>query len=127
MKKADTLTNSEMQVMDALWKLPDGGCVHDIIAHYPEPKPAYTTISTFLKILQNKGFVAYKKLSGKTYTFFPLLTKDEYTATVVKNVKNSFFGGSSSSFVKYFVEKENLSENEINELIEIIRNSNQNQ
>lgn len=127
MKKTDTLTNSEMQVMDALWKLPDGGCVHDIIAHYPEPKPAYTTISTFLKILQNKGFVSYKKLSGKTYTFFPLLTKDEYTATVVKNVKNSFFGGSSSSFVKYFVEKENLSENEINELIEIIRNSNQNQ
>ena len=127
MKKTDTLTNSEMQVMDALWKLPDGGCVHDIIAHYPEPKPAYTTISTFLKILQNKGFVAYKKLSGKTHTFFPLLTKDEYTATVVKNVKNSFFGGSSSSFVKYFVEKEKLSENEINELIEIIRNSNQNQ
>ena len=124
MKKFDTLTKAEMQVMNALWEMPDGGCIHDIIANYPDPKPAYTTVSTFLKILLNKGFVEFRKLSGKTHTYYPLISKENYTNQVMKDVKESFFGGSGSSLVKFFVEKEKLSESEIKELIEIInRNS----
>ncbi|MBQ8694367.1 MAG: BlaI/MecI/CopY family transcriptional regulator [Bacteroidaceae bacterium] len=124
MKKSDTLTKAEMQVMNALWEMPDGGCIHDIIAHYPDPKPAYTTVSTFLKILLNKGFVEFRKLSGKTHTYYPLISKENYTNQVMKDVKESFFGGSGSSLVKFFVEKEKLSESEIRELIEIIKESN---
>lgn len=124
MKKSDTLTKAEMQVMNALWEMPDGGCIHDIIAHYPGPKPAYTTVSTFLKILLNKGFVEFRKLSGKTHTYYPLITKENYTNQVMKDVKESFFGGSGSSLVKFFVEKEKLSDSEIKELIEIIKESN---
>ena len=124
MKKSDTLTKAEMQVMNALWEMPEGGCIHDIIAHYPDPKPAYTTVSTFLKILLNKGFVEFRKLSGKTHTYYPLISKDNYTNQVMKDVKESFFGGSGSSLVKFFVEKEKLSESEIRELIEIIKESN---
>ena len=124
MKKSDTLTKAEMQVMNALWEMPDGGCIHDIIAHYPDPKPAYTTVSTFLKILLNKGFVEFRKLSGKTHTYYPLISKDNYTNQVMKDVKESFFGGSGSSLVKFFVEKEKLSDSEIKELIEIIKESN---
>lgn len=124
MKRSDTLTKAEMQVMNALWEMPDGGCIHDIIANYPDPKPAYTTVSTFLKILLNKGFVEFRKLSGKTHTYYPLISKENYTNQVMKDVKESFFGGSGSSLVKFFVEKEKLSESEIKELIEIInRNS----
>lgn len=122
MKKFETLTRSEMQIMNVLWKLPEGGCIHEIIGHYEEPKPAYTTVSTFLKILLNKGFVEYRKLSGKTHTYFPLISKEEYTRTVMKDVKNSFFDGSCSSLVKFFVEQEQLSEEERNELIEMIKN-----
>ena len=81
MKKFDTLTKAEMQVMNALWDMPEGGCIHDIIEKYPEPKPAYTTISTFLKILLNKGFVDYRKLSGKTHTYYPLISREAYTGT----------------------------------------------
>lgn len=121
MKRLDTLTKAEMQVMNALWELPDGGCIHEIISLYPEPKPAYTTISTFLKILHSKGFVDYKKLKGKTYTYYPLVTRNEYTGIVMKDVKNSFFGGSISSMVKFFVEKEELSEKEIKELLGMIK------
>lgn len=121
MKKFETLTRSEMQIMNILWKLPEGGCIHEIIGHYEEPKPAYTTVSTFLKILLNKGFVEYRKLSGKTHTYFPLISKEEYTRTVMKDVKNSFFDGSCSSLVKFFVEQEQLSEEERNELIEMIK------
>lgn len=124
MKKSDTLTKAEMQVMNALWEMPDGGCIHDIIAHYPDPKPAYTTVSTFLKILLNKGFVEFRKLSGKTHTYYPLISKENYTNQVMTDVKESFFGGSGSSLVKFFVEKEKLSESEIKELIEIIKESN---
>ena len=121
MKRSDTLTKAEIQVMNALWEMPEGGCIHDIIAHYPDPKPAYTTVSTFLKILFNKGFVEFRKLSGKTHTYYPLMSKEEYTNMVMKDVKESFFGGSGSSLVKFFVEKEKLSESEIKELIEIIK------
>ena len=124
-RKFDTLTKSEIQVMNALWDMPDGGCIHDIIARYPDPKPAYTTISTFLKILLNKGFVEFRKLSGKTHTYYPLISREQYTDQVMNDVKESFFGGSSSSLVKFFVEKEQMSEKEIEELVEIIKNSNQ--
>lgn len=124
-RKFDTLTKSEIQVMNALWDMPDGGCIHDIIARYPDPKPAYTTISTFLKILLNKGFVEFRKLSGKTHTYYPLISREQYTDHVMNDVKESFFGGSSSSLVKFFVEKEQMSDKEIEELVEIIKNSNQ--
>lgn len=121
MKKYETLTKAEMQVMNALWALRNGGCIHDIIALYPEPKPAYTTVSTFLKILLNKGFVNFRKISGKTHTYYPLISKDDYTSMVMKDVKESFFGGSGSSFMKFFVEKERMSESEVKELLEIIQ------
>ena len=125
MKKFDTLTKAEMQVMNALWDMPDGGCIHDIIEKYPEPKPAYTTVSTFLKILFNKGFVDYRKLSGKTHTYYPLISREAYTGQVMKDVKDSFFGGSGSSMVKFFAQNEKLSEADIKELLEIIqRNEN---
>ena len=123
MKKFDTLTKAEMQVMNALWDMPNGGCIHDIIEKYPEPKPAYTTISTFLKILLNKGFVDYRKLSGKTHTYYPLVSRDAYTGQVMNDVKESFFGGSGSSMVKFFAQNEKLSENDIKELLEIIKAS----
>ena len=124
MKRSDKLTKAEMQVMNALWEMPEGGCIHDIIAHYPDPKPAYTTVSTFLKILLNKGFVEFRKFSGKTHTYYPLISKENYTNQVMTDVKESFFGGSGSSLVKFFVEQEKLSESEIKELIEIIKESN---
>ena len=68
MKKFQTLTKAEIQVMNILWDLPSGGCIHDIIERYDEPKPAYSTVATFVKILYNKGIVDYRKLSGKTFT-----------------------------------------------------------
>ena len=124
MKKYGTLTKAEAQVMNILWDMPECGIIHEIIARYPDPKPAYTTVSTFLKILDTKGFVSHRKVSGKTYIFFPLVSKQEYTNQVIDNVKWSFFGGSGSSFLKFFVENEKMSQSEIKELIEIIQNSN---
>ena len=115
-----TLTKSEMQVMNALWSAGKALDVHEVVAKYDEPRPAYTTISTFLKILSTKGFVDYKKGNGKQYLYFPIVSRAEYTSRVMKDVKDSFFGGSASRFVQFFVENEELSEAELQKLMNLI-------
>ena len=123
--KSYTLTKAEIQIMNILWESPDGACVRDIIAQYAEPKPAYTTIATFMKILLNKQFVAYRKDIGKTHIYYPLMTKEEYTRKVMNEVKDNFFGGSKSSLLTFFVREEKLTEAEIEELIDIIKQTNE--
>lgn len=115
-----TLTKSEMQVMNALWSAGKALDVHEVVARYDEPRPAYTTVSTFLKILSTKGFVDYKKGNGKQYLYFPIVSRAEYTSRVMKDVKDSFFGGSASRFVQFFVENEELSEAELQKLMDLI-------
>ena len=123
--KSYTLTKAEIQIMNILWEKPEGACVHDIIEEYAEPKPAYTTIATFMKILLNKKFVAYRKDTGKTHIYYPLMTKEEYTRKVMNEVKDNFFGGSKSSLLTFFVREEKLTEAEIEELIDIIKQTNE--
>ena len=119
-----TLTKSEMAVMNALWSAGKALDVHEVVSRYDEPRPAYTTVSTFLKILSTKGFVDYKKGNGKQYLYFPIVSRAEYTTRVMKDVKDSFFGGSASRFVQFFVENEELSDTEIQELLNLIETAN---
>lgn len=123
--KSYTLTKAEIQIMNILWEKPEGACVHDIIEEYAEPKPAYTTIATFMKILLNKNFVAYRKDTGKTHIYYPLITKEEYLQRVMNEVKDNFFDGSKSSLLKFFVREEKLTPAEIEELISLIKQTNE--
>ena len=123
--KSYTLTKAEIQIMNILWERTEGACVHDLIAQYAEPKPAYTTIATFMKILLNKKFVAYRKETGKTHIYYPLVTKDEYLQRVMNEVKDNFFEGSKSSLLKFFVQQEQLSASEVEELINMIKQTNE--
>lgn len=118
--KQQTLTKGEMQVMNVLWELQKGACVNDILAHYPEPKPAYTTIATFLKILTQKGFVEHKKGTGKLLIYTPLITKEKYRRQVMEEVKDDFFGNSFKSMFSFFVREEHLTAEEIKELMKEI-------
>ena len=88
------LTKAEMEIMNVLWERGEGMTTHEIIEEYPEPKPAYSTIATFLKILTNKGFIQSRKQEGggKTFVFSPLLSREEYTNRVMKEVKSTFEG-----------------------------------
>jgi len=119
--KQQTLTKSEMQVMNILWSLDRGACVNDILAQYPDPKPAYTTIATFLKILTQKGFIEYKKGTGKLLIYSPLITKEKYRRQVMEEVKDDFFGNSFKSMLSFFVREEHLTAEEIQELIDQIK------
>lgn len=119
--KQQTLTKSEMQLMNILWNLNRGACVNDILAQYPDPKPAYTTIATFLKILTQKGFVEHKKGSGKLLIYSPLITKEKYRRLVMAEVKDDFFGNSFKSMFSFFVREEHLTAEDIQELINQIK------
>ena len=122
-QKEKTLTRVEFEVMNILWDINHSACVWDILEHYEEPKPAYTTISTYLKVLYEKGFVDYFKCKGegKTYKYLPKITKAEYTRLTVKDVKKRFFGDNLHTMFSYFVEEEHLSEDDIKELLDMIK------
>ena len=120
MKDKKTLTKAEMQVMSILWTMPNGGSVYDVLEHYDEPKPAYTTVATFLKIMQNKGFVRSERMQGRQQRFVPLVSKEDYTRQVMDEVKDNVFDGSKLSFVRYFMKEEKISAEELQELIKMV-------
>jgi predicted transcriptional regulator len=121
--KQQTLTKGEMQVMNILWDKQRGACVADIQKEYPEPQPAYTTIATFLKIMEQKGFVEKRKSgTGKTYVYSPLLTRERYRRIVMNDVKDTFFGGSAKSLVSFFAEEDELTQDDINEILTMLKN-----
>ena len=124
-RKDNTLTKVEFEVMKAIWDTPQGACAWDVLEHWNEPKPAYTTIATYLKVLYEKGFLDFHKDKGqgKTHRYVPLVTRAEYTRRTMQEVKKNFFGGSLKSMLNYFVSEENLSQDEIKELLEQVSNA----
>ena len=119
-EKKKQLTKAETQVMNILWNLPEQqGVIQDIIDRYPEPKPAYTTILTFMKILTDKGFVKPERV-GKANRFSPLVSKDDYTYSFISDVKDTFFDGSFTSLVSFFAKKEQYTDEELAELKELM-------
>ena len=114
------LTKAETQVMNVLWSLPEGqGRSAEIMEGMPEPKPALTTLLTFLKILEDKGFVAAEKL-GKGQLFKALISREDYTRTYMNEVKQTFFGGSYMGVISNLVKEHDVSIDELKELIRMV-------
>ncbi|MCW0483542.1 BlaI/MecI/CopY family transcriptional regulator [Gaoshiqia sediminis] len=101
------LTKAEEQVMQLLWKL-EKAFVKDLIEQMPEPKPAYNTVSTIVRILEKKGFVGYEAF-GKTHRYFPLISKKEYTRRYMKNFMKGYFSNSFKEMVSFFAREDNMS------------------
>ncbi len=124
MKDKTKLTQAETQVMQSLWSFPEDGALSaEIMERMPEPKPAPTTLLTFLKILKDKGFVSSTR-EGKAQRFRAEVSKDGYTRMYMKEVKQTFFGGSLSSLVSFFAKEEQLNDQEIQEILNIIEKKN---
>ena len=114
------LTKAETQVMNVLWSLPKGqGRSAEIMEGMPEPKPALTTLLTFLKILKEKGFVTAEK-QGKGQLFKALISREDYTRTYMNEVKQTFFGGSYMGFISNLVKEHDVSIDELKELIRMV-------
>ena len=87
-QRRQELTRAELEIMQILWSL-GKGFVNDVLAVMPEPKPAYNTVSTIIRILEKKGFVAHNSY-GKSHEYYPLVDKDSYTGCFMNSVLNNF-------------------------------------
>lgn len=112
------LTKTEEQVMQVLWKLKKA-FMKDILAQFPEPKPATTTVATLLKRMRDKGFVDYT-LQGKSREYFPVVKKTDYFSKHVSGLIKNFFNDSASQFASFFTKETNLSISELEDLKKII-------
>ncbi|TRZ46352.1 BlaI/MecI/CopY family transcriptional regulator [Robertkochia solimangrovi] len=101
------LTKAEEEVMQILWQLKKAN-VAAIINELPEPKPAYNTVSTIVRILESKGFVDHEQ-EGKGYLYFPLIAQSEYSNQSITKLVDNYFQGSFKSMVSFFVKKNDIS------------------
>ncbi|MEZ4806863.1 MAG: BlaI/MecI/CopY family transcriptional regulator [Flavobacteriales bacterium] len=119
----ERLTRAEEQVMQALWKV-GKGFVKDVIGAMPRPKrgtdpPAYTTVSTILRILEQKGFVGHEAF-GRAHRYHAVVPREQYRARSVRSLVKDYFGGSAQGLLSHFIEREELSMEELDELLRMI-------
>lgn len=121
------LTRGESELMNLLWDHSQGLTVKQLVEQYPKPQPAYTTVGTFLKILEAKGFVEHRRLggNGRTFVYSPLLTRERYVTQVLDDVKENIFGSSVKKMLSFFVQHEDIDEAELAEILQMINNNDQ--
>jgi BlaI family transcriptional regulator, penicillinase repressor len=112
------LTRAEEEVMQVLWKLKKG-FVKEILEHFDEPKPAYNTVSTIVRILQDKGFVDHKAY-GRTHEYFPVVSKSEYSKSHLSTFVNDYFSNSFEKMVSFFAKEKSISVKEMEEIMKIM-------
>ncbi len=113
------LTKAEEQVMQILWEL-EKATVQDIREKFENPKPARTTVATVLSILENKGFAAHET-SGRVNTYYPRVEKEAYSRTQLFGVMKNYFNNSFSSMASFFAKENNMSLDELDQLLEDTR------
>jgi predicted transcriptional regulator len=111
------LTKAEEQIMQILWDLKEG-VVKEVVDEFDEPKPAYTTVATVLKVLEKKEFVSHKTI-GNTHLFFPAVTKKEYTKFQFGSLLKDYFNGSFPKMATFFAKENNISISELEEMLKI--------
>ena len=115
----EELTKAEERIMQVLWKL-QKAFVKDIIDELDEePKPPYNTISSIVRLLEKKGYISYKAY-GKTYEYFPAISKEDYTKTTFSKLFAGYFDNSPTNLLSFMVKEEKLSAADIEELKAII-------
>jgi BlaI family penicillinase repressor len=113
-----TLTRAEEEIMRILWQLKKA-FVKDILAEMPEPKPAYNTVSTIIRILEKKEIVGYTAY-GKTHEYFPLITEEEYKRHEMQQLMVNYFDNSLPNLVSFFVKDNDLKTKDLDEIMKLI-------
>lgn len=115
--KIKELTKAEEQVMQILWQLNEA-IVKDLLEKMPEPKPAYNTVSTVVRVLESKGFIDHKAY-GNTHVYYPLISEDEYKKFTFDKMMKNYFSNSYQSLVSFLVQEKNLSLQELEEITKL--------
>lgn len=125
-KNLKPLTRAESELMNLLWDQPQGITINDLVMLYPNPQPARTTVATFLKILEAKGYVEHRRIdgTGRTFVYSPLLTRDRYVKFVLQDVRDNIFGSSVKKMLSFFVQNEEISDEDLREILNMINNTN---
>ena len=112
------LTKAEEQVMQVLWQIKQGFAA-DIIANFPEPKPAYNTMLTVVRILEKKGFVSHETF-GKSNRYYPMVSKEQYSESFMQQFVRNYFDNSFKSMVSFFAQNKDLSMEDLDEIRRMI-------
>ncbi|HRZ42543.1 MAG TPA: BlaI/MecI/CopY family transcriptional regulator [Bacteroidales bacterium] len=112
------LTKAEEQVMQYLWQL-EKGFVKEVLECYPDPRPAYNTVSTIIRILVKKGFVAYREL-GSSYEYYPVVSREAYSGSYLNSMVNRFFGNSYAGLVSFFAADKQVSVEELEKIRRLV-------
>lgn len=115
------LTKVEEEIMQLVWQL-ERCTVSDIIKQLGEPKPPHSTISSIVRILEKKGFVNHKAY-GRTYEYFAIVEKKDYSKRNLRSLVTNYFSGSANNLVSFLVNEQELSLDELSELIEDLKDS----
>ena len=121
MKDIKELTKAEDQIMQILWTL-QKAFIKDIVESMPNPKPAYNTVSTIVRILETKGFVDHTAY-GKTHEYYPLITKEKYTKFYLNNLLKGYFDGSFQNLVSFFARENKLSTTDVQKLLAEVKDA----
>jgi BlaI family transcriptional regulator, penicillinase repressor len=116
------LTAAEEEVMQYLWKL-QRATVSQIIDHMPDPKPPHSTISSIMRILERKEAVDHKAY-GRTYEYFPMITREAYSAGSLNKLATDYFGGSVRQMVSFLVQRDDLSLKDLEEIRQLLNQKN---
>ncbi|MCO6485798.1 MAG: BlaI/MecI/CopY family transcriptional regulator [Saprospiraceae bacterium] len=122
-KPVPSLTKAEEEIMQLIWNR--GRClVSDLLDDLGEPRPPHSSVSTIVRILEKKGFVGHKAY-GRTYEYFPLVTKDSYSKSRLDKIAGDFFDGSFSQMVSFLVEQDRLDADELEAFIATLKKETQ--
>jgi BlaI family transcriptional regulator, penicillinase repressor len=113
------LTRAEEEIMMELWTL-ERAFVKDIIEQMPEPKPAYNTVSTIIRILETKGFVDHQAY-GRTHEYFPLISKEEYRSFATEKLMEVYFENSIEAMLSFFVKEKKVNAKDLDEMMALIQ------
>ena len=112
------LTKAEEQIMQILWQLKEA-IVKDIIEQMPEPKPAYNTVSTVVRVLEGKGFIDHKAY-GNSHVYFPSISEAQYKKFTFDKMMSSYFSNSYKSLVSFIANEKKLDIQQLDELTKLI-------
>lgn len=113
------LAKREEQIMQAFWKL-EKAFVKEVVEQLPDPRPHYNSVSTMVRILAEKGFLSHESF-GNTHRYFPIISKEDYQRTVVKDVLGKYFDNSYSKMITFFAKEEKINTEELEQIIELIK------
>lgn len=112
------LTRAEEEIMQYLWRL-EKASVKQVIALFSKQKPAYNTVSTIIRILETKGFVAHEKV-GKGYLYYPIISKESYSKQSAQKLVEAYFQGSFKSMISYFTKNKDISVSDLEDILKEI-------